>query len=1018
VKLFNVTKVKAGMLDPRFTPVARICLIVALAIAMAAGLSYPAHADDVGIVSGRVFDEGTGEPLAGATVMVLGTNLGAFSDLDGQYRIKNVPAGVHSIQATMVGYNKIEVTELTVSAGDVANIDLTLSPADVKVQDIKVTARRQRNNQAALLAERQKATAVSDAISSEEISRSGSGDVAEAMTKVTGASVVDGKFVYVRGMGERYSNAQLNGSALPSPDPDKKAVPMDLIPADLLDNIVVSKTFTPDKPGNFAGGSVNIGTKSFPDKRTLVFSTSTGYNSEVNLEDGALTHNGSSTDWLGYDDGYRDLPDFLRDTPVGFVGPSLTFNVPVAEGPVRDSMLRVVDLAGRTPEALNKELAPVTHRPPINQSHSIRYGDLFQVFDRPLGVQASLTYGRKYSSYNEGYYGKYWLGGEGEDTLRVDAELVDQKSAEEVSWGLLASTNYRLHPNHKLGVAYIRNQQGTTTSRYLDGPIPEHTPEGEPYELRAFALNYKEVWLQTLQFSGEHLFGKTRFDWKASTSKTGRDEPDTRYFQDQMQFILEDSTGQVMDTTFSILRQAFPVPRRYWRELDETSDELSFNIEAPISKAAKLKLGGFTQSAEREYSEYKFQYQAVLGQYIKFEGDINAYAQDFGLDTILYLTNRNGDTVLEQYVFANTITNVSEDRSQYNGDQSIAAWYGMLELPLYGMPNAPVLGSLFDHTTIIGGARFETTDMFARTEDDGYAPGIIREDDWLPSVNVVVSLTDNMNFRAAYTKTLARPTLREISPHPSEDFGVGYFRIGNSELDRTLISNYDLRWEWFVRPGEVIALSAFYKDIENPIEWSFIGSNNSIIPRNTGYAKVRGLEFEFRRRLDHSGLGFLKHIQVGGNVSLVLSEVAVDTAEVQIIRAEYDPGFDGTRPLQGQSPYLINVDVGYQNYEAGTSVSLFYNIFGERLAFNSEQGTPDVYEQPRHQLDLLASQRLFGRGGPRIKFSVKNLLDEDSKFTYDQDAVDKLTGGSGREYVFSRYEIGRTISLGLSYQIW
>lgn len=1012
-----MTQVKAGMLESRFTIARSVWLVVTLAVFLAGGLTSPVQADDVGVVSGRVFDQGTGEPLAGATVMVVGTRLGAFSDLDGQFRIKNVPAGMHTIQATMVGYNKIEVTELTVAAGDIAKIDLTLAPSDVKVQDIKVTAQRQRNNQAALLAERQKAAAVSDAISSEEISRSGSGDVAEAMTKVTGASVVDGKFVYVRGMGERYSTTQLNGSALPSPDPDKKAVPMDLIPSELLDNIVVSKTFTPDQPGNFAGGSVNIGTKAFPDKRTLVFSTSTGYNSEVNLEDGSLTHSGSRTDWLGYDDGYRDLPDFLRNTPPGYVGNSLTFNVPVAPGQARDSMLRVVDIAGRTPEALNKELAPTTHRPPVNQSHSVRYGDLFQVFDRPLGIQASFTYGRKYSSYNDGYYGKYWLGGQDEDTLRVDAELVDQKSSEQVSWGLLASTNYRIHPNHKLGVTFIRNQQGTTTSRYLDGPYPEHTPEGEPYELRAFALNYKEVWLQTMQFTGDHLFDKTRFDWKISSSRTGRDEPDTRYFTDQMQFILDDSTGQVVDTTFSILRQAFPPPRRYWRELDESSDEVSFNVSAPISKAAKLKLGGFAQSAERESREFRYEYRAVLGQYIKFEGDINAYAHDFGLDTVIYLTNRDGDTVLEQYQFVNTIVNVTEDRQQYHGDQSIAAWYGMLELPLYGLPDLPLAGALFNHTTLIGGGRFESTDMFARSDDLGYATGRIRKDDWLPSLNVVVNLTENMNLRAAYTRTLARPTLREISPHVSEDAGVGNYEIGNPDLDRTLISNYDLRWEWFIRPGEILALSAYYKDLENPIEWSFIGSNGSKIPYNTPYAKVRGLELEFRRRLDHTGVGFLKHIQVGGNASLVLSEVDVDSDELDVIRI-YDPGNDGKRPLQGQSPYLVNVDIGYQNYEAGTSISVFYNVFGERLSLNSELGTPDIYEQPRQQVDLLASQRIFGKGGPQIKFSVKNLLDEDAKFTYDQEAVDKLTGGSGREYIFSRYEIGRTISLGLSYQLW
>ena len=264
-----------------------------------------------GIVAGKLVDSETGDPLIYANVHLEGTTFGAASDLEGNYRIVSVPPGTYNVKLNYMGYAETQITDVVVTAGEVTKINVTLKPEVLEAEEVMVTAKALRNTEAVLLKDRQKAIAVSDAISAEAISRSGSGDAAEAMTKVTGASVVDGKYVYIRGLGERYSNTHLDGAELPTADPDKKAFQMDLFPSNLLDNIVTVKTFTPDKPGNFSGGIVNIGTKTFPESFTMSFSSSASCNTQTTLNDNFILYGGGSTDWLGFDDGTRDIPDLF-----------------------------------------------------------------------------------------------------------------------------------------------------------------------------------------------------------------------------------------------------------------------------------------------------------------------------------------------------------------------------------------------------------------------------------------------------------------------------------------------------------------------------------------------------------------------------------------------------------------------------------------------------------------------------------------------------------------------------------
>ncbi|MDX1740195.1 MAG: carboxypeptidase-like regulatory domain-containing protein, partial [Rhodothermales bacterium] len=292
-----------------------LSIVVTAVVAIVHPSSSAAQTSETGTIVGVLVDAENGETLIGANVLIEGTTIGSTTDLDGRYTVASVPTGLHDLVFSYIGYTSQIIRNVEVLAGETTRIDLALSPEAIGMGEVVVEARALRNNESVLLRDRQKALAVSDAISAETISRSGSGDAASAMTKVTGASVVGGRYVYIRGLGDRYSSTHLNGSELPSADPDKKAFQLDMFPASLLDNIVTTKTFTPDKPGNFSGGLVNVGTKTFPEDLNVQLSVSTTYNTQTSGDD-YLTYSGSDTDWLGFDSGLREIPDVLKNPDV------------------------------------------------------------------------------------------------------------------------------------------------------------------------------------------------------------------------------------------------------------------------------------------------------------------------------------------------------------------------------------------------------------------------------------------------------------------------------------------------------------------------------------------------------------------------------------------------------------------------------------------------------------------------------------------------------------------------------
>lgn len=954
-------------------------LLLALAMLTVSSTTY-----GQGSITGVIVDEDNGETLIGANIRVDGTLFGASTDLDGRYTVTNLEAGTYVLVISYIGYNSITIQDVEVAEGEATVIDMVMIPEAFGLEEVVVEARAIRNSEAVLLRDRQKAIAVSDAISSEAISRSGGSDAADAMEKVTGASVVGGKYVYVRGLGDRYSNTQLNGTDLPSSDPDRKAVQFDLFPSNLLDNIVTLKTFTPDKPGNFSGGLVDIGTKSFPEDFSFQFSVSSSFNSETNFGADYLTYGGGDTDWLANDDGTRSVPDALFDSN----GDPIAIPTPLQARFDPELAQRLDDAS----KAFNNIMSPnptVEEVAPVNQSYSISVGNKVLLGGRPLGFVVGGTYSRKASYYENGDIGRYSFAGLDANELAPDLLLDDSEGSTESALGGLANVTYQLTPNNEVGVNFLYSRSGESSARFQEGLWPkEFGANDTTSQFINRTLAYVERELASYQVRGKHYLpglANATIEWTGAFANTRQDEPDLRFFANTSRFI-----GQGTEPILTVQASGFRDPSRLFRFLDESNVNGKVDVSVPFTlsnnRGGKVKFGGGYQEAERDFTERSYSVSPTQ----PYDGDDFAFFDTPNMGVISVDTLNSGRL---RYNFGNTLVDQSKTRNNYEGVRTIAAGYAMIELPIT------------PEFKFIGGVRLETTDIEVVSQDSTQGIGAIDESDFLPSANFVYALTDNMNLRAAVTRTLARPTFREIAPFEAFEFINGNFFIGNPGLQRTLITNVDFRWEWFTRPGEILAVSLFYKNLTDPIERTIIGGTNGQIQfQNVDEAQVFGTEVEIRTRLDFINAA-LNNFSFGSNLSFVNSSIDIPESELAVRRG-VDPNADDTRELQGQSPFIVNMDLSYENSESGTVAGFYYNVFGRRLSNVSLGGTPDVFEQPSPQLDFTFSQRLPANW--RAKVSVKNLLDASYKETYRF---------NGQDFNFFRYEPGRTISLGFSYQL-
>ncbi len=911
-----------------------------------------------GIIRGKVIDKSSGEELIGATIFIEGTTIGTITDFDGNFSLENLEPGTINIRCSFISYETINIQHVEIKADEVHILNFQLGAAALGLEEVTVEAREIKRTENALLVMQKKSATVMDGISAQQISRMGDNDAAASLKRVTGISVQDGKYIYVRGLSDRYSKTLLNGAEIPGLDPNKNTVQMDLFPSNLLENMVVHKTFSPDLPGSFTGGLVDVVTKDFPEKYTFQFSTSFGFNPQANLINNFLSYEGGSRDWLGMDDGTRDAPIELSSIP--YYGEDY-------------------NRLDESTKAFNKEMEPLEQNSPINHSHSISIGNQFDFFGRPLGLIAGLSYSRDYSYYDNGTKGLYQQLGYESTSLNIDHKYTDRKGTEEVLAGAMLSGTYKVSNNSKISMTLLRNQGGSSTARYIRGGKPSDDVD---LVIESRVLQFVERSLNSAQLRGEHHLPGLKnleVDWLSSFTYSRQDEPDLRFFTNSYY------PGKTGDYQFSIQNSIYKLPARYYRDMFETNFDNKVNFTLPfklLGAPSKFKFGFADVYKYRDFNDSRVDYDFQFSQEM-YNNNISEFLSD---DFI----GQNAMSNLGTSSYGIYVRDASEQKNSYVGSQNVFASYMMVDLPV------------FEKLRVIAGARLEQTTLLVESDDEFKDKGELNDLDILPAINLSYALNDKMNLRTAVSRTLARPTFREMAPFASEDFAGGEVKVGNPLLKRTTINNIDVRWEYYIKPGDMIAISGFYKKFYNPIEVvdNPIAVNAELTWQNVPEAELKGIEAEFRKRLDF--LPHMDNFRISANLTLVESFVSIDEIEL----AGLPEDAPKTRVMFGQSPYIFNGLISYQNDSIGLSANIGYNIAGEKMTVATKGITPNIFAQPRAQLDFKLSKKLGEHFS--MSFSAKNLLNTTYREIY--------TLGS-TEYDYISFSTGRRFSIGIKYLI-
>lgn len=775
----------------------------------------PPPAPTVQGVRGRVTDADSGEGIFGARVTVPGTRQSAQSKEDGSYELPLDP-GSYRLRFEEPVFGFVTRDGVVVAQGLFTPLDVALTLDTGKFQDeVVIVTRFDVRSAAAQLEARRDSTSVKDAISAEEMQRTPDSNASDSARRVPGASVVGGKYLVVRGLSGRYTNALLNGVRLPNSDPDEPGVQLDLFPGQMLNSLSVAKTFSPDKPGNFAGGSLELETRDYPDAFTWQANLSTNANT-ASIGQDILTYPGGATDFLGVDDGTRALPDSVPNERV----------VASARGFSRDE---VDDIAKAFPTEWERRTT--TGIPDLNASMTL--GDTLKVGGRKLGLLGNVNYGHQWRR-TPGTTAKARLGAG--DKLELVEDLENDTGTREVNWGGLGTATYEVSPSDELSLVGMWNHNSEDSARVARG---RSDSEGEDIEAQRFRLLERNFGV--VQLLGDHtnffVAPGSRFKWQLNGSYTGRSEPDTRDLMRQREG----------DRLF--WRDVPGSGERFYSTLDQLDGGGGFDLSVPIG-FVQAKAGALGQYTTRSFLARRFGFDFIGGG-----------AEDRFLAPNELFASENIGTLVR-------MEELTRSDDSYNSNQLLLAGYLMGDAALLDWLR--VIGGVRLESF---GQNVESYSPFPDERDDSVATD--RTDtDVLPGASVVVEPMEQMFVRLAYGGTVARPEVRELAPFLYQDFVRRRTVQGNPDLERTYVHNFDVRWEWFLADTEVLAVSGFYKQFVSPIEQVVQDRQGNVTYDNVDGATNFGAEIEAR-----VGLGRLAKaldvFSLGGNLSVIHSNVSL-----------------------------------------------------------------------------------------------------------------------------------------------
>ncbi|MEZ4886614.1 MAG: carboxypeptidase-like regulatory domain-containing protein [Chitinophagales bacterium] len=887
-------------------------------------------------ISGKVTEKTAAneEAVPFATVSIAGTTLGSTTDFDGAYSIE-VDAGTHRVVFSFVGF-KPDTLNITVAEGQNLTLNHALSQENIQIETVTVKEKANRESQTMNLIDRKNATALTQNIGAKELSKKGVSNVVEGLKKVAGISVIGNKYFLVRGMDDRYNNALLNGLPIASPDPDKKVIPLDIFPTDIVENLSIFKSYSPQYYGDVAGGTVAIKTKEYPSTKTLKLGIGAGFNS-VTTGKNFLSSPSISGSYLGFSKDGRQAPASISDI--------------ASYDSRRDGL------------SFDNSSNGVYKKAPVSNSFDLLFGNFFSTGnDSGLGVLLSVAYDNDYS-IKEGMYRLVNRQGD----IRIDYDYINYSFSTNTS--ALASMTYKFNDRHKITLNGILVNSSSDNSRDAYG---NHFDYSSPLFSRRFTYNQNT--LLTGQLGGTHdlLKGnRLKLNWSQTYNVAKSEEPDRRQFV----FLDTDNKGRIFNDI------DVNENHRFYSNLEET--EMASKVEAVYdviqyegTDKAKLQvtLGGNLKSKERDFDYRQFNYN--LKNFDQGGLDVDA------VDTYLSQSNHSdGAFYLDE----------RDDPASANTSKlDVWAAYFLGDYDL--IPNRLKLLAGARYESAEQSIEFKNQQQPSITEKP-----TLNEAYLLPSLSFKFTPSEKQVWWLTASQTISRPGFKELAPFEYVEFFAGERTIGNPLLQNGKNYNFDLRYELYPTRGELVSISAFGKYLQDPIERLNIAASSGRLQSFTNIesATLAGVELELSKKLNFlSSEDFTNTWTAGLNATYLYSQIKINEAnklllpqgEVSVVVTNPD------RALQGASPYLVNFDLSYQKRSEkwNTNATLVYNVFGKRIhsvgvkAPNSDGGLGDIYELPVHRLDLIVKNELNKNIG--IDLSVKNLLNPSTRLQQDTDA--------------------------------
>ena len=918
-----------------------------------------------GTISGKVSDSNSGEVIPGAKISIEGMSKGAMTDLDGLFTIQQLPEGKYSLNVSYYQYNSKIITDIIVKKDEVSNVNVSIDKVVKEIGPITVKVTINKESNANLLQLQKNAATTLDGISSETIKKSPDRAASDVLKRISGASVQDNKFVVIRGLNDRYNTAMINGLPLPSTEPDRKAFSFDIFPSNMLDNMLIYKTASPDLPGDFAGGVILINTKDIPEKDYFSFSLGTGLNTQSTFKE-FVNYKGSKNDWIGAGIADRSMPS---DIPATEDLKELLNN--------SETRFQYSNLFANDWELNNQASSP------LNQSYQLAFAKSLKQKENSFGVTGGLNY-----NYTRRFFDVTRRDFNTDSSMLFDYN--DKTYRENVMLGAMLNFAAKLGDHTKLSFKNMYSNQSEDAVIMRDGRNVD-----ADQIIAATAMQYTSNRLFSSQLSGEHLVTKRKIKarWGVNYSNTQTTVPNLKrmlYYKNGT------PQGTLADSIFSAyVPFGAPSPDfagRFFSDLNENLYAALAEISIPytlMKESSAIKVGYAGSIKNRTFDARVFGYA------------VNSPGQ-FNFD-LLYLPQNEifaEENINAQGFKLGETTNPSDS---YTAGSSLHAGYLMTDQKLGQKLRA------------VYGLRVEQFNQ--QLNSSSYGGDTLTIDNanlsYLPSINITYSPFKRSNFRIAASKTVARPDFRELAPFSFYDFNTSSAVVGNDTLLSTDIINLDLRYEFFPGNGQLLSASVFYKDFNNPIENTvFFGGSGSrtYTYQNVTDAVDYGVELEWRTKL--SGIDSLLNTSLFDKftffTNLTYVQSVVDLSNVATAVTEEEK----FRPMQGQSPYLINSGLMYQNDDLGLGVNIMFNRIGRRIAFVGTNGYQDIYENPRNVLDLQISKRVFKKG--EIKFNASDLFNNYHVFYQDFNRSGKYEAEEDKQITGIKY--GVNLSLSFAYK--